>query len=147
MKIEQAVVLDTSILTALHQQQHARHQLVEDRVFDLIDAGIPICVPPQSLYEFHVVATRPVTANGLGAALPAVKEQIDDWLQIFTLLPDIPAIFKNWYTLVHQYGVSGKTAHDTRMVAWMLAHSIPQLYTLNVQDFLRYRSHIQLLES
>jgi hypothetical protein len=36
------------------------------------------------------------------------------------------------------YQVSGKNAHDARLVAAMLVHGIESILTFNTQDFFRY---------
>ncbi len=37
-----------------------------------------------------------------------------------------------------QYQVSGKNAHDARLVAAMMVHGISRILTFNVGDFMRY---------
>ncbi len=57
---------------------------------------------------------------------------------LFILLPDSPAIYPQWRTLVKQYNVKGVNVHDTRIVAAMLVHEISHLLTFNVEDFKRF---------
>jgi predicted nucleic acid-binding protein len=40
---------------------------------------------------------------------------------------------------VADYRVSGKNAHDARLVAAMVVHGIDSILTFNAQDFVRYR--------
>lgn len=54
------------------------------------------------------------------------------------LLEDSNALFPAWLSLVANYGVSGKKAHDARLVAAMQVHGISHLLTFNVADFRRY---------
>jgi predicted nucleic acid-binding protein len=43
---------------------------------------------------------------------------------------------------VKQHAVSGKSAHDARIVAAMIVHGIERLVTFNVRDFKRYEGII-----
>jgi predicted nucleic acid-binding protein len=45
---------------------------------------------------------------------------------------------ERWLDLCSRYGVSGRSAHDARLVALMLAHGLTHLLTLNSADFARY---------
>ena len=51
---------------------------------------------------------------------------------------DPPELYDEWRRLVVLRGVSGKNAHDTRLVAAMMVHSITQILTYNADDFTRY---------
>ncbi len=45
---------------------------------------------------------------------------------------------ERWLDLCTRHAVRGRQAHDTRLVAVMLAHGITHLVTLNAGDFERY---------
>lgn len=57
---------------------------------------------------------------------------------LFTLLPDSSDIVTIWKQLIITYQVIGKQAHDTRLVAAMITHQIPQILTFNTADFNRF---------
>ena len=57
---------------------------------------------------------------------------------MFPLLPDTPSIYKAWENLVIQYRVSGKPAHDARLVAAMQVHGIATILTFDKTGFSRY---------
>ena len=57
---------------------------------------------------------------------------------IFLLLPEIPKIFPLWEALVVQHQVSGKPAHDARLVAAMQAHGLTAILTFDKTGFSRY---------
>jgi predicted nucleic acid-binding protein len=57
---------------------------------------------------------------------------------IFPLLPDTPAIYPVWESLVIQYQVSGKPAHDARLVAAMHVHGLTAILTFDKTGFSRY---------
>jgi predicted nucleic acid-binding protein len=53
-------------------------------------------------------------------------------------LPDTPDIFSEWERLVETYEVSGRQAHDARLVAAMHVHDVTHLLTFNTDDFKRF---------
>jgi predicted nucleic acid-binding protein len=58
--------------------------------------------------------------------------------RMFPLLPDTPAIFPVWESLVIQYRVYGKPAHDARLVAAMRVHGLTAILTFDRTGFSRY---------
>jgi predicted nucleic acid-binding protein len=90
------------------------------------------------LYEFWVVATRPVAQNGLGLSASQAQAELTRLRGFCTLLDDTPAILPQWERLVAQHQVLGKNAHDARLVAAMLVHGVPRLLTFNAADFQRF---------
>ena len=95
-------------------------------------------IVPQNLVELWVVATRPVEQNGLGMTPAAVAVELTRLKNMFALLPDIPAIYPGWEILVTQYQVSGKEAHDARLVAALQAHGLTAILTFDKTGFSRY---------
>jgi predicted nucleic acid-binding protein len=134
------VLLDTNILLRLDDTTHIQHSFVQNAVEQLGVIGHDIVLVPQVLYEYWVVATRPVDVNGLGLEPSVVDKLISDWLEFFTLLRDERGIFSIWRELVSLQNVRGKTAHDTRLVAAMQRHAVSDLLTLNTADFIRYQT-------
>ena len=57
---------------------------------------------------------------------------------MFDLLPDTPAIYPVWESLVIRYQVSGKPAHDARLVAAMQVHGLTSILTFDRTGFSRY---------
>jgi predicted nucleic acid-binding protein len=85
-----------------------------------------------------VVATRPATQNGLGLTPAQAQGELARLKALYPLLDDTPAVFPQWEQLVAHYQVSGKSAHDARLVAAMMVHGIGRILTFNVGDFRRY---------
>src|SRR5262249_44588037 len=132
------VLLDTNVLGRMTEPGHAQHQLAVDAVAALVGRGDSPCLVPQVLYEFWVVATRPVAANGLGMTPSQAAAEIARLERLFTVLPDSPAIYAEWKRLVATHSVAGKNAHDARLVAAMTVHGLTQLITFNTADFARF---------
>lgn len=94
---------------------------------------------PQNLFELWVVSTRPADQNGLGLEPESARGEMDLLKSTFSFLPDTPAIYSAWEDLVLEYRVSGKPAHDTRLVAAMKVHGISAILTFDKRGFSRYR--------
>lgn len=99
----------------------------------------------QNIVEFWAVATRPISANGLGFTTEQAAVEINALKRLFVLLPESP-LQDAWERLVVNYGVSGKNTHDARLVAAMVVHGVESLLTFNAQDFLRY-GEIRVLDA
>jgi predicted nucleic acid-binding protein len=97
-----------------------------------------ICVVPQILFEFWVVATRPVDKNGLGLSIDNVRRKIEKAASFFEFRLDTPSIYREWLRIVTAYSVSGVLGHDARLVAAMKVHGLTNLVTFNCDDFKRY---------
>lgn len=63
--------------------------------------------------------------------------EMDTLKRLFVMLPELP-LQDAWERLVVAHRVSGKNAHDARLVAAMLVHGVENLLTFNTQDFRRY---------
>ncbi len=132
------VLIDTNILLRINQPAYGQNQAAVGAIPKLELRGDFLCVVPQVLYEFWVVATRPTAVNGLGFPISFVSKEMARFQSIFGVLHDSPSIFNEWQNLVTTYKVVGKNAHDARLVAAMIVHGISHLLTFNTQDFARY---------
>ncbi len=132
------VLLDTNILARLAQHTHPLHATARDAVAALQQSGATLLLVPQNFYEFWVVATRPVAANGLGFSATQADAELARLEALFPLLSDTPALLAEWRRLVVAYGVLGKNGHDARLVAALLVHGLTHLLTFNVADFARF---------
>ncbi len=131
-------LVDANFLLRIAQPQSTQHSIAISASIELSNAGIELCLVPQTLYEYWVVATRPVAVNGLGLSVPEVESLVNELLNDLTLLRDERGIFTHWYELVVKYSVHGKIAHDTRLVAAMKRHGLNNLLTFNRPDFARF---------
>jgi predicted nucleic acid-binding protein len=104
----------------------------------LSDEGNRVCVTSQNLIELWTVSTRPAENNGLGLT-PAQADRVVARVEnsVFRL-PDSDDVYPEWRRLVVTHGVSGKKAHDARLIAAMTVHRIIHILTFNVEDFARY---------
>ncbi len=132
------VLLDTNILLRYAQPADALNGRVVRHVEQLRAEGVTLYFAPQNAVEFWNVATRPANRNGFGLTPTEAATQLDLLDELFTMLPETPALYPAWRALVQTVGVSGVQVHDARLVAWMQTHGIQRLLTLNPADFHRY---------
>lgn len=130
--------VDTNVLLHSIDDGHVAQPITQKGLFALRDRGEILSIFPQNLIEFWAVATRPVINNGLGFSIAKAEEEIVSLKTLFALLPDTPEIFPEWEKIVLQYRVSGKQAHDARLVAAMRVHNLTYLLTFNTTDFKRF---------
>jgi predicted nucleic acid-binding protein len=132
------VVIDANVLLRFADPTAAQHPVAVAALSALRTEGHALHTIPHSLYEFWVVATRPVANNGLELSIAECEQTVAGIEALFPLLPDHPALFTEWRTLVVAYACHGKVAHDARYVAAMRALGITHLLTLNGTDFARF---------
>ena len=123
------ILVDTNVLLRIVDASHSQHRLAVDAIDSIASRGHEPCIVPQVIYEFWVVATRPVELNGLGLSAKAAQERVVDIVATFRLLRDERTIFEIWSRLVVDYQVIGKRAHDLRLVAAAIRHDISRFLT------------------
>jgi predicted nucleic acid-binding protein len=132
------VLVDTNVLGRMTEPGHPHHQSALDGAAALRQRGHVLCVVPQVLYEFWVTATRPIAANGLGLSAAEAAAELARVKSLFTFLPDNAALYPEWERVVTLNQVTGKNAHDARLVAAMGIHGVTHLLTFNSADFVRF---------
>jgi predicted nucleic acid-binding protein len=132
------VVLDANVLLRFSDPAAAQHPTAVAALAALHAQGHILRTVPQSLYEFWVVATRPVAVNGLGLTAAECDTAVTGFLTLFPVLDDPPGLYAAWRALVVTHACHGKVAHDARYVAALQAHGLTHLLTFNVGDFARF---------
>ncbi len=131
-------LVDTNVLVRTAEPDSAQHFAATEAVRRLISRNHEVCLAPQVISEFWVVATRPTEVNGLGWSFETVEPVVNGFLLRFPILAETPRLFLEWHKLVVQYRVMGKQAHDTRLVAIMNTSGVTHLLTFNVNNFRAY---------
>lgn len=131
-------LIDTNVLLRLAQKKHSMRPDARRALVTLRRQGEELCIVPQNIIEFWAVATRPLESNGLGLTVDEAAREIKKLKRLFKLLPDLPAIYAEWESLVIQYQVVGKPTHDAWPVAAMKAHNLSHILTFNTDDFKRF---------
>lgn len=130
--------VDTNVWLRAVDAASTQHVQATSALERLQTNGDTIALAPQNLYEIWVVITRPLNANGMGMTPSDAHARLEVMQDLFTLLPETPEVFGQWLNLVVGQNVSGKPAHDARLVAWMKVHGLQKLLTFNGDDFKRY---------
>jgi hypothetical protein len=71
-------------------------------------------------------ATRPFAENGLGLTVEQATKELEQIKRFWRLLPDVP-LYEEWERVVKMHRVSGRNAHDARLVAAMHVHGIDKI--------------------
>jgi len=130
------VLVDTSTLLRTLQPLHPQREIARSAIKALTEHGRELHIVPQN--QLWVVATRPVERNGLGMTPSAVAAELARPKSMFLLLPETPAIYPIWEALVTEHQVSGKPAHDARLVAAMQTHGLTAIHFRQNRIFLIY---------
>lgn len=137
-----AYLLDTNILLRIISPNDPMHLEAVTAIDALNARRAPVIIAPQNLIELWNVCTRPVDRNGFGFTPERTKAEVDRLKRLFILLTDTESIFPEWERLVSTYEVKGTKVHDTRLVAFMIAHRLDYVLTFNVKDFRRFSEEI-----
>ena len=100
------ILIDTNVLIALINGAHPAHESVEAQLAELQAEGHALIVAPQCVYEFWVVATRPVVNNGLGRSPAEANELLEQILNTFQQYDDPPGIVDEWRGCVSRIRLS-----------------------------------------
>lgn len=131
-------LIDTNLLLRAVNPDDPQVRIARSAIKALFRRGDTVVMSPQVIYEFWVVATRPVGGNGLGFSTKDAVAAIKRWTHVMEIVEDESGIRSIWFDLVQRYSVSGKPAHDARLVAAMIKHGIDRLLTFNDGDFKRF---------
>jgi predicted nucleic acid-binding protein len=140
------ILLDTNILTISKQTGHPDFVKVTERLMEFLNNEEELIICPQNMYEFFVVVTRPVLARGgMGLSKKKALDEIKILMNTYRFINDPENLFITWQQIIGNYDVSGKQGHDARLAAFMVAHGIDRIYTMNDKDFIRYGGIITVL--
>lgn len=133
------VLVDTNILLRTRDANSAGHKECVALLLQLHNrVQHPLVVCAQVLLEFWSVATRPPEVNGLGLSAAETEGRLDDLTRVLPCLPEPPDIAALWRAVVRVTPVTGKQVHDARLVAFMHAHGIDEIITLNPKHLSRF---------
>ncbi|RAM52862.1 MAG: PIN domain nuclease [Hapalosiphonaceae cyanobacterium JJU2] len=132
-------LLDTNIILRFADTHSFEYGIINNAIFQILLQGGQCFITPQVLIEFWVVATRPVTVNGLGWTSEETERAVQMLINQFEWLQETPDIFRIWLNLATTHRISGKRTHDLRIQAVVLAHNISHILTLNPKDFVEVK--------
>lgn len=129
---------DSNLLLRFAELAHPFNLIARQAIRKIRRRGGVVWACPQNLTEFWAVATRPISANGLGFSTAQAEIELAKIETLFPLLPENPAIYPEWRRLVTLVAVSGKPTHDARVMAVAVTNGISNLLTFNGSDFTRF---------
>ena len=132
------VLIDTNVLLRSAQRASPQQPLAIRAVAAATETYGAVYLAAQSVYEFWVVATRPPEHNGMGMEFGEVDRLLEDLTCEAVLLFDSAAAHTIWRRLVVGHRVYGKSAHDARIDAVMIAHGIERILTFDSAGFARF---------
>ena len=130
-------LVDTNVLLRLADENHAMYAAAFNAV-EVYRRTKTLCIFPQNVYEFWVVATRPLKDNGLGYTQAEALAAVASLETFYQLLPETPEFYIHWKALLNSFTLNGKIGHDAHLVAGMMASGIDEVLTFNDQDFIRF---------
>jgi predicted nucleic acid-binding protein len=78
-------LVDTNVLLRSAQETHSMHTSSVEAVRILLEQGETLCIVPQNLIEFWVVAARPIEVNGLGLLIADALNELEQLKNCFVL--------------------------------------------------------------
>lgn len=138
------IFIDTNIMLRYLIHDFPEYPSIRNMVDNLINNDHVLWTSRQVIREFGRVCTRPQSFMTIMSPEKATyyMEKIGE---LFEVADEDVRVTQQLITLMRQFSVSGKQVHDANIVATMLAYHIPNLLTLNLKDFDRYKSVIYLM--
>ena len=90
------ILLDTNVLVRIADATSPSRSLAQDAVQSLVASGHEICIVPQVLYEFYVVATRSGAANGLELEASDALTWVETFDRRLVVLEDTAEVRLRW---------------------------------------------------
>ncbi len=141
-----AYLADTNIIVRRVLPADPLHGVVSAALLALDRQGEIVYLTPQNLIEFQALATRPLSANGLGLSPAQASAEARRIEAVYPLLPDVSAVYPLWRNLVDTFAVVGRQVYDARLVAVMQAHGVTNLLTLDAGDFRRFVGVVSVVD-
>ena len=136
-----AALVDTNVLLEATDERRQSHA---DAVAVLESVG-PLTLSAQIIREYLAVATRPVTANGLGMPTADALANVREFRRRVRLLVEERPILPTFLALLERVPCTGTRVHDAHIVATALAHRVPTIVSLNRADFAAFGSEVAIV--
>jgi predicted nucleic acid-binding protein len=135
---ETLYLLDSNILLRWVKPDHSDYPAIVSVTDAILRQDGVLCYTSQNVAEFWNTCTRPLDRNGYGLSPQETDRKARFFEERLRLLPDSPAVHKEWRKLLVTHNVLGVQVHDARLVAAMRVHGIKRILTFNAKDFARY---------
>ena len=133
------ILADSGILLRLLERTDPLHGTVRQAVRVILARGDELVISLQNVSEFWNGCTRPSSSRGgYGLDVAETDRRARVLERLFQIRADHPDTYQRWRRLVVTHSVKGKQVHDCRIAAFMQAHGLTHILTLNGADFARY---------
>lgn len=141
MLIVEQLLVDTNILLEATDEKRTFHRAARE----LIESHRALSVPVQVIREYLVVATRPVSSNGLGLSLSDALANVREFRRMIGVLPESRPLLPTLLRLLAAIPCTGSRIHDAHIVAGALVHKIKTIVSLDSKDFTPFASRIRVI--
>ncbi|MCM1984463.1 type II toxin-antitoxin system VapC family toxin [Lyngbya confervoides] len=140
------ILIDTNVILRVEQENNVQYDEARNAIAVIFrNPKLRGVIVPQVMNEYWSVCTRPATSRGgFGWTTEVTAQRLSAWEKAYDVLRDQPETYEHWKSLVTKYDVKGKNAHDARLVAAMLVHSLTHILTFNIEDFKRFQEIIPI---
>jgi len=135
MKRGDILFLDTNILLTSTDSSRLQHKLCRELFQKALSGGLHLAISNQIVREYLVVATRPVSVNGLGLSTKDSLHNIRQFMNHCMIIEETEVSLNLLIEYVGKFSISGKHIHDINLIAIMAAYNIKTLITMNPSDF------------
>jgi len=135
IEVGEKVFVDTNILLTATDSRREGHRNAIDLFRNAMQKEFTLCLSGQVLREYLVVATRPVSANGLGLGIPEVAENVEKFRSVTVFLAEHLTVHRELLKVFRGKRVTGAKIHDLNIVATMRVGGVKHLLTSNPGDF------------
>lgn len=131
---DNSLFIDTNILVYAAVKNAPMHTVAMNALSELQANKTPCYISRQVLREFMCIMTRPHSFQPTPDVITMIA-QVKYLENHMHVLEDDHHTTQTLLGLLEKYIVGGKRIHDANIVATMVVHEIPRLFTHNVRDF------------
>jgi len=140
-----SLFIDTNVLIRSTVATAPRHIEAKGAVEQFWNAGVALWISRQVLREYAAVLSRPQTYT-TPLSGKVIVSQWQAFLSQFQIANENADVTAHLSTLLETFSMGGKQVHDANIVATMQVYGIQHLMTYNSIDFVRFSSHIQVID-
>lgn len=140
MLIVEQLLVDTNILLEATDEKRVFYRAARE----LIESHRALSVPAQVIREYLVVATRPISTNGLGLSLSDALANVREFRRVIRVLPENRPLLPTLLRLLAAIPRTGSRIHDAHIVAGALVHKIKTIVSLDTKDFTPFAPRVRV---
>lgn len=137
------IALDTNVLLAMARSGEQADQI--RLLLEKVGIDHRIIVSTGVFREFHAVATRAPSFNGLGLSVEVARRVWTYLTSEMAIVHEDPTTHELLSRLIQTHGITGFRVHDAYHVAVALTHGATNFLTFDQEDFAPFAAEIQLI--